>query len=82
MGYILADKGKNIIRKGGADGQSDDDMLLLELVRRAPALSKEDLERCFIALRMEYGSDALTALSTGYVRFEPTAQRQDIEIAR
>ncbi len=70
MGYVLSEKGKTITRKGGADGQSDDDMLLLELVKRAPALSQEDLQRCFVALRMEYGTDALDALRSGHVKFE------------
>lgn len=70
MGYILGDKGKTIVRKGGSDSQSDDDMLLLEIVKRAPALSKEDLQRCFVALRMEYGADALDAIRTGHVKFE------------
>lgn len=70
MGYILADKGKTIVRKGGADGQSNDDLLLLEIVKRAPALSQRDLQKCFIAIRMEYGDDALAAITSGAVRFE------------
>lgn len=70
LGYILADGGQTIVRKGGADGQSDDDLLLLELIARAPGLSQEDLQRCFVAVRMEYGADALAAIRSGYVRFE------------
>lgn len=69
MGYILADKGKRVIRRGGADDQSDDDLLLLELAARAPGLSKEDMQRCFVAIRMEYGKDALAAIRSGHVRF-------------
>lgn len=70
MGYVLSDKGKTITRKGGANGQSDDDLLILEIVKRAPALSKEDLRQCFIAIRMEYGADALGAIRTGHIHFE------------
>jgi hypothetical protein len=70
MGYVLADKGKTIVRKGGADGQSDDDLLLLEIVKRAPALSKEDLQSCFVAIRMEYGTDALDAIRSNHIHFE------------
>lgn len=70
MGITLADKGQRIVRRGGADGQTDDDMLLLELTARAPGMSKEDLQRSFVALRMEYGADALDAIRSGFVRFE------------
>lgn len=70
MGISLADKGQRIVRRGGADGQTDDDMLLLELTARAPGMSKEDLSRCFVALRMEYGVDALDAIRTGHVKFQ------------
>lgn len=70
MGYVLADEGEKIVRRGGDDDADDDDILLLELVKRAPGLSKEDLQNCFVALRMEYGDDALDALRTGHVRFE------------
>lgn len=80
MGYVLADKGQTIVRKGGADGQSDDDLLLLELTARAPGLSQEDLQRCFVAARMEYGADALNAIRTGHIRFEERP-RQEPEIA-
>lgn len=70
MGYILADKGQRIVRRGGADNQSDDDMLLLELTSRAPGLDRSDLEKLFVALRMEYGPDALDAIQAGHVHFE------------
>lgn len=79
MGYILSDKGETIVRRGGADGQSDDDILLLELTAAAPCLSHADLQRCFVALRMEYGTDALAALRSGHVRFEERAKRTDAE---
>lgn len=70
MGYILADKGQRIVRRGGEDGLCDSDLLLLELVARAPGLSKADLQKLFVALRMEYGPDALDAIQTGCVKFE------------
>lgn len=79
MGYILSDKGEHITRRGGADDQSDDDMLLLEIVKRAPALSQDDLQRCFIAIRMEYGTDALDAIRSGHVRFEERPAGQSFE---
>jgi hypothetical protein len=82
MGFILADKGKRIVRRGGADGQSDDDLLLLELAARAPGLSKEDLQRCFVACRMEYGKDALAAIRSGHVRFDERPGRTDANCAR
>lgn len=75
MGIVLADRGKQIVRRGGADALSDDDMLLLELTKRAPGLSKDDLQSCFVALRMEYGADALAAIRTGHVRFEERMRR-------
>lgn len=81
MGYILADKGKRIVRRGGADNYSDDDILLLELTAHAPGLSKEDLQQCFVALRMEYGVDALPALRSGAVKFEERPPRSPEEIA-
>lgn len=70
MGNVLSERGKRIVRRGGADGQSDDDMLLLEIMAAAPGLSKDDLQKCFVALRMEYGMDARDALRTGHVKFE------------
>lgn len=70
MGYVLADKGKQIVRRGGDDSVDDDELLLIELVSRAPGLSEEDLQRCFVALRMEYGNDALAAIRSGHVKFE------------
>lgn len=70
MGMKLTPFGQSIIRRGGHDDQSDDDMLLLELMSRAPGMSKEDYQACFVALRLEYGEDALRAIQTGHVVFE------------
>lgn len=69
-GLKLTPFGEKIVRRGGHDDASDDDMLFLELTKRAPGLSPEDHKQCWIALRMEYGEDALAALQQGYVEFE------------
>ena len=69
-GLKLTPIGENIVRRGGDDLQSDDDMLFLELTKRAPGLSPEDHKRCFIALRVEFGEDALYAIRNGHVHFE------------
>lgn len=66
----LTPKALDAIKRGGADDVSDDQMLLAELVARAPGMSQHDLQQCFIALRMEYGEDALRAIRTGHVQFE------------
>ena len=68
---VLTEKGARIVVRGGADGQSDDDMLLLEIAARAPGMSKDDLALCFVNLRIEYGEDALRAIRTGHVQFSP-----------
>lgn len=75
MGIVLNDKGQQIVRRGGADDQSDDDLLLLELIARAPNMSQEAYEQCFVSLRMEYGNDALRAIRSGEVKFELIAPR-------
>lgn len=66
----LTEKGAHILRRGGADGLSDDDLLVLEIVKRAPGMSKTDVETCFVNIRMEYGEDALNAIQSGHVQFE------------
>ena len=68
---VLTEKGARIVARGGAADQSDDDMLLLEIAARAPGMSKDDLALCFVNLRLEYGEDALRAIRTGHVQFEP-----------
>jgi hypothetical protein len=70
MGYVLSDRGHSIVRKGGHDDVSDDDLVILEILKRAPGLSKRDLEACFISIISEYGNDALAAITSGHVRFE------------
>lgn len=66
----LTDKGARIISRGGADGLSDDDLLVLEIAERAPGMSREDLLKCFVSCRLEYGEDALRAIQSGHVKFE------------
>ena len=69
-GIRLTPFGEGIVRKGGHDHASDDDMLFLELVKRAPGMTRDDYQRCFVALREEYGEDALRAIQSGHVVFE------------
>lgn len=63
----LTERGLSIVRKGGHDDASDDDLLVLELVKRMPGESMVGLMRVFVALREQYGEDALRALQTGHV---------------
>lgn len=70
MGYKLTPFGAGIVRRGGHDDQSDDDMLVIELIAAAPGMSRDDLQACFVAMRLEYGEDARRALATGHVQFE------------
>lgn len=69
-GIRLNDKGWAILRHGGHDDASDDDLLFLEIAQRAPNMSREDHKQVFIALRMQYGEEALRAIRTGHVQFE------------
>lgn len=68
-GVTLTDFGKGIVRKGGHDDQDVDGMLILEIAKRAPGLSVEDMQRVFIACMEEYGENALAAVQEGYVKF-------------
>jgi hypothetical protein len=67
---VLTEKGRRIVKRGGADGFSDDDMLVLEISKRAPGMPVRDIEAFFVALRLEYGEDALHAIRNGHVKFE------------
>lgn len=63
----------DILRRGGADGLSDDGMLLLELRHRAPGDSLEGYQAMFIALMENTNGDtkeALWAIRNGHVKFE------------
>lgn len=66
----LTDKGAQIVRRGGADGQSDDDILILEILDKMPGISANDCKSFFVALRLEFGEDARYALKNGHVSFE------------
>lgn len=68
---VLTEKGAAIVKRGGADGVTDDDLLVLEIAARAPGLSQQDLAQCFVNIRLEYGEDALRAIKSGHVKFEP-----------
>lgn len=77
MGLKLSPIGQDIVRKGGHDDASNDDMLFIELVARAPGLTKEEYGELFVAIMLEYGEDALFAIRNGYVQFEerPAGER-------
>ena len=66
----LTDKGARIIARGGDDTMDEEGMILLEILKRAPGISKADLQTCFVTLRMEYGEHALEAIQSGHVQFE------------
>lgn len=69
-GMVLSEAGKKIVSAGGADGISDDTMVMLEVISRAPGMNEQDLALCCVNLRMEYGEDALLAIKNGHVKFE------------
>jgi hypothetical protein len=71
VGVKLTDKGADILRRGGHDDQDDDGMLILELAKRMPGESPDGLQQIFVALRVQYGEDALHALKSGHVKMEP-----------
>lgn len=75
MGIILSDKGAKNFKRGGAPADTSDDMLLREIVARAPGMEAEDYQICFVRLMEEYGEDALEAIRTGHVRFEKQSTR-------
>lgn len=68
---VLTEKGRRIVSRGGADGASDDDMLVLEIIKLCPGLPAADAQAFFVALRLEYGEDALHAIRNGHVKIEP-----------
>lgn len=75
-GVHLSTSAAAILRRGGHDSVSDDQMLLMELANRAPGMSQDDLRKCFIVCRMEYGDDALRAVRGGHVQF---AKREGVK---
>ncbi len=66
----LTEKAARAVQRGGDDTMTEDQMLIAEIVARAPGMSSADLEKCFVAIRVEYGEDALDAIRKGYVRFD------------
>ena len=82
MGIILNAQGQRIVKRGGDKSlenlpamEADDRLLFLELVARAPNMEPEDYCQAMIALRMEYGMDALKAVRSGHVQFELVTPR-------
>ena len=67
----LNDDGRRVLRRGGQDGVSDDTLLMLEIIERAPGMTEGDLRHCFIAAMEQYGSDALKAIRSGHIQFKP-----------
>ena len=67
---VLTEKGRKIVARGGHDSVDEDGQIILEIANRAPGMSKEDMQACFVAVRMEYGADALKAIQSGHVQFE------------
>ena len=74
-GVHLTAGASDILRRGGADNLSDDQMLLMELTKRAPGLSPEELRQCFVSCLLEYGDSALRAVREGYVQFKRRAPK-------
>lgn len=76
-GWKLTPIGERQVRRGGDDLSTEDDILLREIVARAPGLSQDDLRSCFIAILTEFGADALYAIRNGHVQFEerPAGER-------
>lgn len=71
MGITLTHKGEGLVKHGvDDDGDNDDGALVREVMARAPGMSYEDYQQAFVALRLEYGTDALRAIRTGHVQFE------------
>lgn len=82
QGIRLSFTGQRIIRRGGDKElerldptEADDTLLILEITKRAPGMCQEDHRDIFLALRMEYGEDALAAIQQGAVRFELQSTR-------
>lgn len=68
---VLSEKGRTILARGGADGQTDDDMLVLEIAAKMPGMAQADLAKVFVNLRLEYGEEARRALADGHMQIEP-----------
>ena len=49
---ILTEKGARIIARGGDDTMDEEGMIILEILKVAPGMSKALLQACFVAPRM------------------------------
>lgn len=76
-GIKLNHMGEKIVRRGGDDKFDDDGLLIAEIMQRAPGMSLTDYQQTFIALRVEYGEEALRAVQTGHVSFVLVKQDQE-----
>lgn len=82
MPIKLNHAGQKIVKRGGDkrfdrldEQEADDAMLIMEIIARAPNMEPGDYQDAFVALRMEYGTDALDAIRTGHVQFELQSTR-------
>ncbi len=82
MGIVLNHVGQRIVKRGGDrslenidPNEADDTLLIMEVMQRAPNMSPEDYQTTFVALRMEYGEDALQAVRSGHVQFQCVTPR-------
>ena len=89
MGIVLNHIGQRIAKRGGDKSlenidpdEADDTMLIMEIMHRAPNMSPDDYQETFVALRMEYGTDALAAIRSGHVQFELQSTRDMKEPSR
>lgn len=69
-GVTLTPEAAEAVKRGGSDKMSDDQMLIAEIIARAPGMSPEDLQQCFINILETYGEEALRAIRSGHVQFE------------
>lgn len=66
----LTDEGRRVLNRKGDDSVSDDTMVMLELIDRAPGMNEGDLRLCFVSVVEQYGNDALKAIRSGHVQFQ------------
>lgn len=82
MPIVLNHAGRKIFNRGGDKRfdnvdpvEADDSLLIFEIMGRAPNMDPADYEEVFIALRLEYGEDALDAVRSGHVQFRCVSSR-------
>ena len=82
MGLLLDANGQLIVKRGGDKSlekldplEADDSMLIMAIMAAAPNMHPEAYKQAFIALREEYGENALQAIREGHVQFEKVEPR-------